>query len=70
MMNLQRLKKKKKKKKKKEIKVQNRPENSALDFYFNDLPSMLPLEDEKKVKLEPEETIAERAKLNPEKRKK
>ena len=50
MMNLQRL-KKKKKKKKKEIKVQNRPENSALDFYFNDLPSMLPLEDEKKSKI-------------------
>ena len=49
MMNLQRLKKKKKKKKKK--KVQNRPENSALDFYFNDLPSMLPLEDEKKSKI-------------------
>ena len=46
-------------------------ENLSIDLYLgeDDLPPMPPLEGDEKVKLEPEETIAERIKLNPQKRK-
>ena len=58
---------------KKRIKVQDMPENAPIDLYLNkdedDLQPMLSLEGDKEVKLEPEETIAERVKLNPRKRK-
>ena len=59
---------------KKSIKVQNVPENLhsdlCLDEDEDDLSSMPPLEgDEQNVKLEPENTIAERVKLNPRERK-
>ena len=58
---------------KKRLKVQNMPENLPADFYLdpdeNCLPPMPPLEDDEKLKLEPEETIAERVKLNSQKRK-
>ena len=40
-----------------------------MDDYEDDLPSMPPLDDDKKVNLEPEETTAKREKLNPRKRK-
>ena len=50
------------------------PENLPVDLYLdengNDLPPMLALEGDEKVKLKPEEIIAERVKLNPRKRKK
>ena len=51
---------------KKTINVLNRPENLTLGFTEVDLP---PLESDEEVKLEPEETIAEKVKLNPRKRK-
>ena len=58
---------------KKRINVLNSPENLTLDLYLdedeNDLPPMPPLEDDEEVKSEPEETIAERLKLKPRKRK-
>ena len=53
---------------KKRIKVQNIPQNLPLDLYSDEyedhLPSMPPLEGDKKVKSEPEETIAQKIKLN------
>ena len=56
------------------INILNRPENLPLDLYLDededDLPQMLPLEDDEEVKSEPEKTIVERVKLNPRKRKK
>ena len=57
---------------KKRIKVQYMPENLPIDLHLDedDLPPMFALEGEEEVKLEPEETIAERVKLNPQKRKK
>ena len=51
---------------KKMINVLNRPENITLGFIDDDLA---PLEGDKEGKLEPEETITERMKLNPRKRK-
>ena len=47
------------------------PETLPIDFYLdeNDLPPLSAIEGEEEVKLEPEETIAERIKLNPRKRK-
>ena len=49
------------------------PENLPIDLYLDenedDLPPMPALEVDEEVKLEPEETIAERVKLNPRKRK-
>ena len=49
------------------------PENLPADLYLdengNDLSPMLSLEGDEKVKLKPEEIIAERVKLNPRKRK-
>ena len=52
---------------KKRIKVQNIPQDLRIDLYLeDDLP---PLEGDEEVKLEPEESIAERVKLNPRKRK-
>ena len=54
---------------KKKINVLNRPENLTLDFVEDDLPPMPPLEGDEEVKLEPEESIVERVKLNPRKRK-
>ena len=53
---------------KKKINVLNRPENVTLDFVEDDLTPMPALSDE--VKLEPEESIAEKVKLNPWNRKK
>ena len=56
---------------KKRIKIQNVPENLPidLDLYLDedegDLPPMPALESDEEVKLEPEESIAERIKLNP-----
>ena len=52
---------------KKRINVKNIPGNLPIDLCWNedDLPPMPPLEDDEEVKLEPEETIAKRAKLNP-----
>ena len=50
---------------KKKINVLNRHANLALNFVEVDLP---PLEDDKEVKLEPEEINAERGKLSPQKR--
>ena len=57
---------------KKRIKVQNLPENVPIDLYSNEnnLPPISALEEDEEVKLEPEETIDERRKLNPQKRKK
>ena len=40
-----------------------------LDEDEDDLPQIPPLEDDEEVKLEPEETIAKKAKLNSQKRK-
>ena len=53
----------------KTISVLNRPENLTFDFGADDLPLMSPLEADKEVNLEPEETIAEGIKLNSRKRK-
>ena len=53
----------------KKIIVLNKPEMLIFDFDEDDLPPMLPLEDDEEVKIEQEETIAERIKLNPRKRK-
>ena len=55
---------------KKRINVLNRPKNLTLDFDEDDIRPMPPVEGDEEVKLEPEETIAERVKLNPGKRKK
>ena len=59
---------------KKRVKVLNKPEMLILDFdddeYEDDLPSVPPLEYDEEVKLEPQETAAERIKRNPWKRKK
>ena len=51
---------------KKMMNVLNKPENLTLDFIEDDLP---PREGDKELKLQPEETIAKRMKLNPQKRK-
>ena len=55
--------------KKKRIRIQNVPENLAIDLYLDedDLPPIVG--GDEKVKLQPEETIAERTELNPRKRK-
>ena len=50
---------------KKKIDIINRSENLTLDFDEDDLPPILPLEDDKEIKLEPEESFDERVKLNP-----
>ena len=42
------------------IKVLNRPEDLTLDLDEDDLPTIPPLKADKEVKVEPEETIAER----------
>ena len=57
---------------KKSIKVQNVPENLPINLYLDkdNLPPLPALEGDEKLKLESEETIAERIKLNPRKRKK
>ena len=55
---------------KKKINIINRSENLTLDFDEDDLPQILPLEDDEEIKLEPEESFDERVKLNPPKRKK
>ena len=57
--------------KKKRIRIQNVPENLAIDLYLDedDLPPMSSVGGDEKVKLQPEETIAERTELNPRKRK-
>ena len=51
--------------KKQRMKVQNVPENLTIDLYLDEdnLTAILALKDDE-VKLEPEETIAERVKLN------
>ena len=54
---------------KKTIIVQNIPQNVSIDLYLNEDEDDLPLECDEKVKLEPKETIAERMKLNLQKRK-
>ena len=59
------------------IKVKNLPKELSIDVYLadykdedeDDLLPMPPLEGDEEVKLEPEETIAERVKLNPKKEK-
>ena len=50
---------------KKKIDIINRSENLTLDFDEDDLPPILPLEDDEEIKLEPEELFDERVKLNP-----
>ena len=55
---------------KKKIDIINRSENLTLDFDEDDLPPILPLEDDEEIKLEPEESFDERVKLNPPKWKK
>ena len=57
--------------KKKRTKVPNVLENIPIGFYLDedDLPTMPPLVDDEEIKLLAEETIAERIKLNPQKRK-
>ena len=45
--------------------VLNKPKMLILDFDEDDLPPIPTLEDDEGVKLEPEETITERIKLNP-----
>ena len=50
---------------KKKIDIINRSENLTLDFDEDDLPPILPLEDDEEIKLEPEESFDERVKLNP-----
>ena len=47
----------------------NKPEMLCLDFIEDDLPPMPPLEGDEEIKKVPEETIAERVKLNLRKRK-
>ena len=47
----------------------NLSENLSIELYLDDLPSMSPLEGDEEVKLEPEETISERVKSNPRKKK-
>ena len=54
---------------KKRINVLNRPENLTLDFHEDDLWPMPPLKCDEEVKLEPQETIAERGKLHLRKKK-
>ena len=54
---------------KKNVNVLNKPENLIINFVEDDLQSMPPLEGDEEVKLEPEETITERVKSNPRKRK-
>ena len=58
---------------KKRVNDLNKTKILILDFNFDEgedvLPPMPPLDDYEEVKLEPEETIAERIKLNPRKRK-
>ena len=49
---------------KKMINVLNRPENLTLNFIEDNLPAMPPLKGDEEVKLEPEEPITERVKLN------
>ena len=55
--------------KRKRISVLNGPENVSLHFDEDNLPPMPPLEGTEEVKLELEESITERIKLNPGKRK-
>ena len=59
--------------KKKRIEVQNEPENVPIDLYLHEdeggLPTTLALEGNEKVNLEPQGTIAERIKLNLQKKK-
>ena len=56
---------------KKKIKAKNIPVNLAIELYLyedeDDLPPMAPLEDDEEVKLEPEQIITERIRLNPQK---
>ena len=55
------------------IKVQNMPEDWSIDLYLDkdegEIPPALELEGTKEITFEPEETIAERVKLIPRKRK-
>ena len=57
---------------KKRIKVQNLPENLSIDLHLDEnegnLPPIHALEGDEDSKLEPEETITERIKLNPQKK--
>ena len=55
---------------KERVKILNKPKMISLDSDKDDLPPMAPLEGNEEVKLEQEETIVERVKLNPGKRKK
>ena len=55
---------------KERVKILNKPKIISLDSDKDDLPPMTPLEGDEEVKLEQEETIVERVKLNPGKRKK
>ena len=55
---------------KKKINIINRSENLTPDFDEDDLPPILPLEDDEEIKLEPEKSFDERLKLNPPKWKK
>ena len=52
---------------KKSINILNKPENVIFDFVGDNLPPMQALESDEWVKLEPEETLSKRAKLNLEK---
>ena len=54
---------------KKRVNVLNKPEKLILDLDRDNLPPMSSLESDEEVKLELEETIAERVKLNLRKRK-
>ena len=54
---------------KKNVNVLNKPENLIINFIEDDLQSMPPLEGDEEAKLQPEETIAERVKSSPRKRK-
>ena len=55
---------------KKRINVLNKPEMLILDFDRGDLPPMPAVEGDEEVKVEPEETIAERKKNKSSKKKK
>ena len=55
---------------KKRINVLNKPEMVILDFDRGDLPPMPAVEGDEEVKVEPEETIAERKKNKSSKKKK
>ena len=55
---------------KKRINVLNKPEMLILDFDRGDLPPMPAVEGDEEVKVEPEETIAERKKSKSSKKKK